>query len=338
MKQIDGHGLAARDHAGTIGTDERIGWLPWECGFALLLVAALAIEGVVIGAGSAVLWIVLIASLFPIISVVALSGFERLFPPAGPRKSLRSWLLHLQINTFFSVMAGIVNVAAFVGLSAAARHYGIRLGLIDIRIATGKGVVMLVASLWLASIISDFFFYWYHRWTHENAFLWQHHKMHHTDRELEAISTARQNWIETWFNAIFIALPVIFLFKVDPYDQWSTGIRAGATASFVHNFLTLSHMNVRWQAGWFSRLWCSPQVHRIHHSLQPEHFDKNYAFVFPMWDVLFGTYYQPKKDEFPATGVAGEDGFTSFWEAQIYSQREWLKYIRELRRNTAAAE
>lgn len=322
---------------GAGSVDDRRSWLPWELGFAIFLVALLAVEGLALAGGQKVLWIVLIASLFPIISVIILSGLERLFPPAGPRKSLRSWLLHLQINTFFSVMSAIMNVGAYLGISAAARHFGFQLGLIDVRIASGQGIVMLILSLWLASIISDFFFYWYHRWTHVNAFLWQHHKMHHTDPELEAISTARQNWIETLFNAIFIAVPVMLLFKVDPFDQWSAGILAGVTAAFVRNLLTLSHMNVRWQAGWFSRFWCSPQIHRIHHSLQPEHIDKNFSFVFPMWDVLFGTYVHPKEDEFPATGVAGEDGFKTFWEAQTYSQREWLKFIRNRRKAAAGA-
>jgi sterol desaturase/sphingolipid hydroxylase (fatty acid hydroxylase superfamily) len=261
------------------------------------------------------------------------SAIERLLPPAGPRKSLRSWLLHLQVNTFFAVVSTVTSVAAFLGCSALARHFGFELGLFDIRIASGQGLLVLVASLWLASIIGDFFFYWYHRWTHVNALLWQHHKMHHTDRELEAISTARQNWMEAVFNALFIAAPVILLFKLDPLDQWSTGIAAGVAAGFLNNLLTLSHMNVRWQVGWFSRFWCSPQIHRIHHSLAPEHIDKNFAFIFPMWDLIFGTYVHPKKGEFPDTGVAGEDGFSSFWEAEIYSQREMLKYVRNRRKS-----
>jgi hypothetical protein len=149
--------------------------------------------------------------------------------------------------------------------------------------------------------------------------------MHHSDQRLEAISSARQNWMEALFNALFISAPMIVLFRVDPMNQWETGILAGMSAAFLNNLLTLSHMNVRWQVGWWSRFWCSPQMHRIHHSLEPEHIDRNFAFVFPMWDVIFGTYYQPKKDEFPATGVAGEEGFHSFRDAQIYTPREILE-------------
>lgn len=67
------------------------------------------------------------------------------------------------------------------------------------------------------------------------------------------------------------------------------------------------HMNI--PVG-FGRLWwlaTSPQWHRIHHSIQPEHRDKNFAFYFPLLDVVFGTAYVPRPGEFPPTGVDGVD-------------------------------
>jgi sterol desaturase/sphingolipid hydroxylase (fatty acid hydroxylase superfamily) len=326
-----GHSLSGGASAEIAPMEMRPRWPLRELVLALALIALLTLAGLALAGDGRPLWIVLVVALFPILSVVAQSAIERLLPAAGPRKSLQSSLLHLQVNTFFAVASVAMSVAAFLGSAALTRQLGFELGLIDIRIATGQGLLVLVASIWLSSILGDFFFYWYHRWTHVNPFLWQHHKMHHTDRELEAISTARQNWIEAVFNALFIAVPMIVLFKVDPRDQWSAGLFAGLTAGVVNNLLTLSHMNVRLHTGWFARLWCGPQTHRIHHSLEPQHIDRNFAFVFPMWDILFGTYVHPKKGEFPATGVAGEDGFRTFWEAQIYTPREWLKYMRNKR-------
>ena len=46
-------------------------------------------------------------------------------------------------------------------------------------------------------------------------------------------------------------------------------------------------------------------ITRIHHSIEPEHRDKNFAVWFPIYDVLFGTAHRPKPGEFPETGVAG---------------------------------
>jgi sterol desaturase/sphingolipid hydroxylase (fatty acid hydroxylase superfamily) len=75
-------------------------------------------------------------------------------------------------------------------------------------------------------------------------------------------------------------------------------------------------------------LWCGPQIHRIHHSVLPQHRDKNYAVWFPLWDVLFGTYYHPARDEFPPTGVKGETEIKSLWEAETYTLRQWWKFLR----------
>ncbi|MDG2004023.1 MAG: sterol desaturase family protein [Novosphingobium sp.] len=308
-----------------------------EIFLALILLVLLVLGGLVLSSGTQALWIVLVSATFPITSVLLQSGIERLFPPAGPRKPFKRWLLHLQVNTFFDFLRATLTIATFLTVAAVARNLGFELGLFDLRFASATDLLLLVASLWLASVIGDFFFYWYHRWTHVNQFLWQHHKMHHTDTELEAISTARQNWMESVFNSLFITVPILILFKVDPLEQWHAGIAAGITAAVLNNLLTLSHMNVRWHVGWFSRVWCAPQVHRIHHSLEPQHINKNFAFMFPMWDVIFGTYYHPGKDDFPATGVAGEPGFDSFWEAEIYSQREMWKYWKNRKARKAAA-
>jgi hypothetical protein len=48
----------------------------------------------------------------------------------------------------------------------------------------------------------------------------------------------------------------------------------------------------------------TPSNHRVHHSMQPEHIDKNYAGVLVLWDKLFGTYV-PEADRIREFGIAG---------------------------------
>ena len=43
----------------------------------------------------------------------------------------------------------------------------------------------------------------------------------------------------------------------------------------------------------------------MHHSCHPDHFDKNFAFMFPLWDVIFGTYTMPVDNRDVKFGVAG---------------------------------
>lgn len=276
----------------------------------------------------------LLAALMPIASLLSLSLIERLFKPAGPRKSLQSYLLHLQINVFYFFMAGIAGVLAAMAASALAHRLGFKLGLIDLRFAHGKGLLVLVATVWLSAIVGDFFFYWFHRTLHRTPFLWAHHKMHHMDPELEAITIARQNWIEVFIAALFITLPLIIFFKLGTLEPWQGGIVIGSFLTVLSTLLTIGHLNVRWQVGRASFLYCSPQMHRIHHSPLPQHQDRNFAFVLPLWDVIFGTYYAPSWDEFPPSGVEGEREITSFFEAQIFTQREWWRMFRAWRERT----
>jgi sterol desaturase/sphingolipid hydroxylase (fatty acid hydroxylase superfamily) len=272
---------------------------------------------------------ILIAVLTPIVSLLSLSLLERLTPPAGPRKSIRRWLLHLQINIFVLFMLGLVGALFATVPSALARHFGINLGLIDLRFAGEKGLWSALGAIWVSNaIVSDFFFYWLHRAQHKFPFLWQHHKMHHMDRELDAVTYARQNWLEAFLIVFLIIVPGSILFKTDTIDPWTLGVTGGIVSVIFVILLQMEHANLRIQTGRASVLWCTPQVHRIHHSRLPHHRDKNFASLFPLWDVLFGTYYAPARDEFPPTGVDGETEIQSFWESLVFTPREWWRMYR----------
>jgi sterol desaturase/sphingolipid hydroxylase (fatty acid hydroxylase superfamily) len=157
------------------------------------------------------------------------------------------------------------------------------------------------------------------------------------DPELDAVTFARQNWVESFLTVLMIIVPSSLLFRTDTIDPWTLGATGGTVSIILLIFLQMEHANLRIQTGWASVLWCSPQVHRIHHSRLPHHHDKNFASVFPLWDVLFGTFYAPARDEFPPTGVEGETEIQSFWESQIFTPREWWRMFKVWRRGPAAA-
>jgi sterol desaturase/sphingolipid hydroxylase (fatty acid hydroxylase superfamily) len=124
--------------------------------------------------------------LFPIVLgvTVLFSILERFFP-AGPRKSPRGWLFN------YICMGLPANVASILwgvvaGASTAALGNSLGLGWIDLRFATDGRVPLLILTVLLATFIFDFFYYWFHRFLHENRFLWQLHKLHHMDEQLSA--------------------------------------------------------------------------------------------------------------------------------------------------------
>jgi sterol desaturase/sphingolipid hydroxylase (fatty acid hydroxylase superfamily) len=258
-------------------------------------------------------------------SLLFLSAVERILHPAGKRKHLSGWIFHFQMNLFYTIAFFVTSNIVIKICKYIAYTFRFERGFFDLRLTNVNGIFSVSVDALMVLFVGDFFFYWSHRLMHHSTFLWQVHKFHHMDTELEAISINRSNWIDPIVNAVTITLPMVLIFKLDRLDPIQLGIVLGLTAVFINTAFTLSHMNVRWGAGWANRLWCSPQVHRIHHSSLPEHHDRNFAFHFPVWDILFGTYYHPGKDEYPPTGVAGEPEINSFWHAQIFTLVEWRK-------------
>jgi len=279
------------------------------------------------------------ASAYTLISIappLVLSLLEHLTRPAGPRKSAEKWMTHFQIM-LANYASGIpfALLATYLA-SLLVKVLGLDLGLVDFRVGDGKTVVSIIIALLAASLIGDFFFYWYHRALHKSNILWQHHKMHHLDPEFDALTGPRQNWLENFFIVFFISIPVALLFKFNATDALGAGLTQGAIIGFWTLLNFQNHSNLRLQFGRATVLFTSSQSHRIHHSYLPQHRDKNFVGFFPVWDILFGTYYHPARDEFPLTGVEGETDIRSVWDVQIFALREWWKMFRAHRKKRAA--
>jgi sterol desaturase/sphingolipid hydroxylase (fatty acid hydroxylase superfamily) len=256
----------------------------------------------------------ILLGMFAIFSIL-----ERVLPAAGPRKPLRGYWLNFKV-TLFQVLIG-PTLGGLIGASTIALSNRLGLGWIDLRFSTGHGMVDLVLAFLLSTFIFDFFFYWYHRFQHESL-LWQEHKLHHMDEQLCAFY--RESWLETLIAGPLSTIPLAILFKMNPSEGAITGAMFTAWVVFLHT-------NIRLHLGPFAVLFNGPQGHRIHHSRMRAHYDQNFAAFFPIWDVLFGTYHYPKRDEYPLTGVQGEKEVQTLLEAATLPFREWHKMFRTWR-------
>ena len=63
------------------------------------------------------------------------------------------------------------------------------------------------------------------------------------------------------------------------------------------------HSSTRLSIGLLRYVFFDNRLHRIHHSTEDRHLDHNFATTTPFWDVLFGTAYFPRRDEWPAVGL-----------------------------------
>ena len=57
----------------------------------------------------------------------------------------------------------------------------------------------------------------------------------------------------------------------------------------------LQHANVPWTFGPLRYAIASPAFHAWHHASEERGRDKNFAALFPIWDLAFGTYYLPRE-------------------------------------------
>jgi sterol desaturase/sphingolipid hydroxylase (fatty acid hydroxylase superfamily) len=166
----------------------------------------------------------------------------------------------------------------------------------------GGGVICLptdglwyVVSLVSVLLVSDLYRYAVHRLSHAVPFLWSMHSFHHSANALTLITGARHLWLEKVFLGTFF--PILAILFTIPVGM--------ATIIGVIYLLPdgCAHLNVRFPMGRAITWINSPQWHRIHHSVQPEHQNKNFSGGLPLWDILFGTAWIPHCDEYPTTGL-----------------------------------
>jgi sterol desaturase/sphingolipid hydroxylase (fatty acid hydroxylase superfamily) len=133
----------------------------------------------------------------------------------------------------------------------------------------------------------------------------------------------RTYWLDRPIQTFIIGLPISYVVGIDE--------RAAIMLPFVlTSWLFFTHANLRLRLGILTPVICGPQLHRIHHSIMPEHLNKNLAQFFPVLDILFGTYYAPARNEFPSTGTPGLASDASLGQVLGKPIKVWFKYLQDL--------
>ncbi|MEM9162932.1 MAG: sterol desaturase family protein [Cyanobacteria bacterium P01_F01_bin.4] len=225
---------------------------------------------------------------------------------------------HLWFNLRWYVIYSVVSLAIqTMGISAVVTLVQRWTGGPWIRLPVPQtGLTYVLAALFYF-LVTDFFYYWFHRWQHKTAFLWEQHKLHHSEQSLNVTSTRRVHWLEDPLLVFFLAVPMGILFDF-------SGLALGLLTFIEVLWLQFIHMNLRLSLGGFSRVVTGPQYHRIHHSFQAEHLDKNFSAFFPLWDIVFGTYWHPQRAEFPTTGLLDGKTYNNLWVANVLPMRVWF--------------
>ena len=228
------------------------------------------------------------------IFIVALWALQWRYPARREERALSNGLAQDLAWFLLSPILAVTFISAYLVVLSAG-----------VTTILGDRTLNLVPSLgiWrvavLAFVVSDFMA-WYTHWLHHRVpALWQFHSVHHSQREMNVLSDNRQHVIETIVSATVAFLPA-----------WALGLNTGAASTLAIATVYISafiHTNIRTNLGPLRFVLVSPQAHRVHHSIEPQHYDTNFGTVFTWWDYLLGTHY-PGDHEYPPTGIS-DTGF-----------------------------
>jgi len=114
--------------------------------------------------------------------------------------------------------------------------------------------------------------------------------MHHADLDFDVTTGARFHPFEIILS-MGIKLSFILLLGIAPISVFIFEIILNATSMFNHGNISIPS-KVELLLRWFV---VTPDMHRVHHSIEINETNSNFGFNLPWWDRLFGTYrHEPK--------------------------------------------
>jgi sterol desaturase/sphingolipid hydroxylase (fatty acid hydroxylase superfamily) len=194
----------------------------------------------------------------------------------GISKPLR-WANNLALVFLNSFVLRLVFPAAAVGMAAVTAQNS--WGLFN----------SYPVPAWLAVLASvivlDFFIWLQHVMVHAVPLLWRLHRVHHADRDIDVTTGARFHTLEIILS-MGIKFAVIVLIGPPVVAVVIFEVLLNATSMFNHGNVRIPERVDR-VLRWFV---VTPDMHRVHHSVEDDETNSNFGFNLPWWDRLFGTY------------------------------------------------
>lgn len=230
------------------------------------------------------------------LGVFALVGIWEVLAPRRAltvSKSLR-WASNLGLVVLNTVLVRLLFPVVAVGIAAfcAANGWGV----------LNHFHVPFWLAVPLAVMAMDFVIWLQHVMVHAVPALWRLHRVHHADLDYDLTTGSR-------FHPVEIVLSMLIKFAT------ITVLGPPVVAVVIFEVLLnaaamFNHGNIRLPAGLDRVLrWVivTPDMHRVHHSVEIDETNSNFGFNLPWWDRLFGTYRaQPRAGQVGMTiGIHG---------------------------------
>jgi sterol desaturase/sphingolipid hydroxylase (fatty acid hydroxylase superfamily) len=201
----------------------------------------------------------------------------------------RPWGRKSLLSATYLLFAGKLTFYALI-VTPAIRQAWLAMGLPSMHLDEKLPMAIYMP---LAVLMVTFTAYWAHRLMHRIPILWHIHKIHHSAENLNYSSVYHKHFLEMLLQTPLHVIAVLAL-----------GTNLVAPFGIIFKFIDVfGHANVRIRTGWLTYLVSTPEAHRVHHSLNPKHYDTNFGNTFMWWDHVFGTFHYDPGEPPTAYGV-----------------------------------
>jgi sterol desaturase/sphingolipid hydroxylase (fatty acid hydroxylase superfamily) len=244
-----------------------------------------------------------------------------LWETLAPRRALTlsralRWSGNLGLVVLNTVLLRLLFPLAAVGVAAFGTAHG--WGLLNhFQVPSWVAVPLVVIAM-------DFVIWLQHVMVHAVPVLWRLHRVHHADLDCDLTTGARFHPIEIGLSML-IKCATVTVLGAPVLAVLIFEVLLNAAAMFNHANLRLPATLDR-VLRWFI---VTPDMHRVHHSVEVDETNANFGFNLPWWDRLFGTYRDQPRAGHTAMTI-GIHGHTDPHEVARLPGLLWLPFKGEV--------
>lgn len=231
-----------------------------------------------------------------LVSLLLVVAFQLLFPNRLSLRTLVSnWTVNVPLALIDTALLSLLCGACVCTWAVTVRERGF--GLFE---AAALPYWMQVAA---TLILLDLVAYLWHRANHRSRWLWRFHAVHHSDVHFDA-STAFRFHPGELLISLGVRLVVVTATGLPILGLIVFEVIYGLSNLFVHSDIRIADGLER-RLGW---LIVTPSLHRVHHSEDPQLYNRNYGTILSGWDRFGRTFLGGDADSPVTLGLPGQRG------------------------------